>query len=169
MRQLFTRSFRLFGLCLAASLAAPDFAFAAGSYAGGNGGGETRSLPVPSITIYPGDRIKDEWLVEREFSPNMIPLRVIADNRNELIGKIARRTLFPGTPIAVTAVTEPNLVTNGAKVKIVYNEGGLTITAFGNALQAGSAGDVVSVRNTDSGLTISGIVQQDGSVLINGG
>jgi flagella basal body P-ring formation protein FlgA len=64
---------------------------------------------------------------------------------------------------------EPRLVTNGARVKVVFSEGDLEITTYGAALQAGAAGDLVAVRNLESGLTISGVVQPDGSVRVDGG
>jgi len=160
MRRIFARKLQSFAVLLGFALMQGN-ALAAG--------GEAKNLPVPNITIYPGDKIKDDWLVERDFSANAISMRIVVDRREGLVGKIARRTLLPGVPVPVTAVSEPRLVTNGEKVKMVYTEGGLTITAYGSALQAGAAGDVVTVRNLDSGLTISGIVQTDGSILINGG
>ncbi len=80
-----------------------------------------------------------------------------------VVGKVARRTLLPGQAIPTNAVGEPKLVTIGATVRVVYKEDGLTIATYASALQAGAVGDVVSVRNIESGLTISGIVQRDGS------
>ncbi len=127
-------------------------------------------LPVPNVTIYPNDTIRESWIVEHDFSASPFPPKGgVIDARAALIGKIARRTLLPGMPIPVTAVGEPRLVSNGERVRVVYTEGGLTITTYGSALQAGGAGDVVSVRNLDSGLTISGVVQPDGSISVSGG
>jgi flagella basal body P-ring formation protein FlgA len=131
---------------------------------------EVRVLPVPSITIYPGDIIRDSWLVDRDFVTNPLSSRDgVIDSHQALVGKIARRTLLPGTPIQATAVTEPRLISSGAKVKVIYSEGGMTISTYGSALQNGGAGDIVSIRNLDSGLTISGVVQPDGSVRVSGG
>jgi len=129
-----------------------------------------RLLPVPNITIYPGDAIRESWLVDRDFSSNPLAVRAgIIDTHDALVGKIARRTLLPGVPIPTTAVSEPRLIVNGARVRIVFVEGGMTITTYGAALQAGGAGDIVSIRNLDSGLTVSGVVQPDGSVRVSGG
>jgi flagella basal body P-ring formation protein FlgA len=127
--------------------------------------GNLGSLPVPAITIYPGDVIKDEWLKNRDF-PGEAGAAVTA--REALVGKVARRTLLPGVPVPPNAVAEPHAVANGAKVRILYEDGNLAITAFGAALQAGSAGEVISVRNLSSGLIISGTVQADGSVHVGG-
>jgi flagella basal body P-ring formation protein FlgA len=131
---------------------------------------ESRLLPVPNVTIYPGDAIRENWLVDRDFSSNPAAMRTgVVETRDALIGKIARRTLLPGVPISATAVTEPRLIVNGARVRVVFVEGGMTITTYGSALQAGGAGDIVSIRNLDSGLTVSGVVQPDGSVRVSGG
>jgi flagella basal body P-ring formation protein FlgA len=130
---------------------------------------ESIVLPVPNITIYPGDTIKDSWLVDREFPANSLAAKAAAlDTRLSIVGRSARRTLLPGVPIPINAVMEPKAVANGAKVKVIFEEGGLSIVTYATALQAGSVGEVISIRNLDSGLTISGIVQSDGSVRVSG-
>ena len=68
-----------------------------------------------------------------------------------------------------SGVSNRKLVSNGAEVKLVYTEGGLTIMTTGSALQDGLVGDIVQVRNNDSGVTVSGAVQPDGSVEVSGG
>jgi flagella basal body P-ring formation protein FlgA len=86
-----------------------------------------------------------------------------------VIGKMARRTLLPGTAIPLAGVDVPRLVVNGAQVDLVYIDGGLSISAVGMALQDGAAGDSVKVRNDDSGVTVTGVVQPDGAVRVSGG
>jgi flagella basal body P-ring formation protein FlgA len=126
-------------------------------------------LPVPVITIYPGDVIKDDWLADRDFpAARGTSNSTVVTSRAAIAGKIARRTLLPGSPIPLSAVAYPKLVANGAKVRLVFEEGPLAITAYGIALQAGSAGDVIPVRNLASGMTVSGTVQADGSIRVGG-
>jgi flagella basal body P-ring formation protein FlgA len=50
----------------------------------------------------------------------------------------------------------------------VFSEGPLTISGLAVALQSGGVGDVLSLRNVDSGTVIRGTVQGDGSVRIAG-
>ena len=88
----------------------------------------------------------------------------IVESRAGLVGKVARRTLLPGRAIATLAIGTPKTVANGAQVKLVYRDGGLTIVTSALALEAGGVGDTIRVRNSDSGLTISGTIQPDGSV-----
>ncbi len=126
-------------------------------------------LPVPAVTIYPGDMIKDNYLVDRDFAGNPAVSRTGAiDSRLALVGKLARRTLLPGVPIPLNAVSDPNAITNGARVRVIFAQDGLDIDTYAVALQAGSVGQVISVRNPDSGMTISGVVQADGSVRVGG-
>ena len=131
---------------------------------------ESALLPVPSFTIYPGDVIRDAAISNRDFGQNYQPSRYgVVTDRTSIIGKLARRTLLPGAPIPLNATMEPKVITAGAKIRIVFEEAGLMISTYASALQPGAVGDVVSVRNIESGLTVSGIVQADGSVRVNGG
>jgi flagellar basal body P-ring formation protein FlgA len=127
-------------------------------------------LPVPGITLYPGDVITEQALVDRDFpDDSVLSKTAAARTRAGLVGKVARRTLLPGQPIPPSAVGEPTIVANGAKVQILFEEETLRILALGTALQSGSAGEVISVRNIASGLTVSGTVQADGTVHVGGG
>jgi flagellar basal body P-ring formation protein FlgA len=126
-------------------------------------------LPVPSVTIYPGDTLKAAFLVDRDFSADPPVQGSVIDSRADLIGKVARRTLLPGVPIPLNAVNEPNAVANGAKVRVIFEQDGLVIETYAAALQSGAVGQVISVRNLDSGLTIAGTIQADGSVRVGGG
>ena len=57
-------------------------------------------------------------------------------------------------------------MTRGTSVQVVFQQAGLSITAYASPLQDGSAGDVIRVRNTDSGVIIRGVVQPDGTVRV---
>ncbi|WP_424363505.1 flagellar basal body P-ring formation chaperone FlgA [Methylocystis parvus] len=126
-------------------------------------------LPVARITIYPGDVIAESMLDERAYglAPGSEPLYARA--RETLIGKMARRTLLPGQPIPTIAIDNPRIINVGAQIKIVFAEDGLQIVAYGIAQQAGAIGDLIRVRNQDSGLFISGRIQNDGSVRVGEG
>ena len=124
------------------------------------------SIPVPTTTIYPGEIIDDGMIAERSVQPEQVGRMMIVPDRSELVGKVARRTLLPGRPVPVVAVAEPDLIPRGAPVELVFQEGGLTILAQAMALEAGQAGDIIRVRNQDSGLIIKAIVQPNGTVRV---
>jgi flagella basal body P-ring formation protein FlgA len=124
-------------------------------------------LPVPSVTIYPGDVIGESLLVEKSFSLRPGQNLPVHKSRDELIGKVAKRTLLPGKPIPLNSTREVETVRQGKPVAIVFQAGGLTITGQAIPLQSGRVGDLLSLRNMDSGTTIKGIVQADGTVRVS--
>lgn len=126
-------------------------------------------LPVPAVVIYPGDVIRDTMLTEREVAPDFPGAASAVRDVAALVGKTARHTLLPGLPVAANAVGQPKIVTVGAMVRVMFVEGGLTISTYASALQAGSVGDVIPVRNMESGLTISGTIDKDGSIRVGNG
>jgi flagella basal body P-ring formation protein FlgA len=124
----------------------------------------TIDLPVPRVTIYPGDTISTDQLVDRAFLAHTVTRATVIDDMQALVGKVARRTLLPGQPVPVNAIRDAYLVNQGKLSLVVYEMGGLTITTQALALQNGVAGDVVTLRNPDSGLTIQGTVEHDGTI-----
>lgn len=124
------------------------------------------TIPVPKVTIYPRDIIRDDML--RDLPLDFPPLANagIIDHRSGLIGKAARLTLLPGAPVGSSAVEEPRLVEIGRTVRLVFQENGITIVSSGQSLQAGFLGDNIRARNLDSGSTVAGVVQADGSLRV---
>jgi flagellar basal body P-ring formation protein FlgA len=135
----------------------------------GPGFAQEALAPSPKMVIYPGDIILDEMLTELPGGGTRDGGGPYVEDRSFILGKTARLTLLPGHAIPFAGISNRKLVANGAEVKLVYAEGGLLIVTSGAALQDGSIGDVVRVRNTDSGVTVSGAVQPDGSVKVGGG
>ena len=121
-------------------------------------------LPVPRTTIYPGDVISADQLMDRAFIAHTVTRSSIFDHRDALIGKVARRTLLPGQPVPVNAIRDAYLVSQGKASMVVFESGGLNITMHAVALDNGVAGDVVKLRNPDSGVIIQGTVERDGTV-----
>jgi flagella basal body P-ring formation protein FlgA len=125
--------------------------------------------PTPTAVIYPGDVIHDDMIADSPQGGVRDGAGPFVEDRALVVGKVARLTLLPGHAIPYAGVSNRKLVANGAEVKLVYSEGGLVIMTTGAALQDGAIGDVVRVRNSDSGVTVSGFVQPDGSVRVGGG
>jgi len=127
---------------------------------------QERVLPVPAVTIYPGDTIQDSMLRERSFPSGYRARLAVIEAPRAIVGKVARRTLLPGEPIPVNAVDDPKIVTRGVPTQVIFSEGGLTITTVASPLESGSLGEQIRVRNMDTGRIILGTVQADGKVRI---
>ena len=121
-------------------------------------------LPVPRTTIYPGDVISADQLMDRAFIAHTVTRSSVFDHRDALIGKVARRTLLPGQPVPVNAIRDAYLVSQGKSSMVVFESAGLSISMLAVALDNGIAGDTVKLRNPDSGVIIQGTVGRDGTV-----
>jgi flagellar basal body P-ring formation protein FlgA len=121
---------------------------------------------VPTRTIYPGDTISLDALREVMLKPGKRIPADVAYRPDELDGKVARRTLLPSRYIPVNSIREAYLVDQGAPVQVIFEAGALQISATAICLQPGSAGDIVKVRNLDSGKVFTAIVTGTGTVRV---
>lgn len=128
--------------------------------------GSSRAVPVPTITIYPGETIKEGVIEMRNFSAHSLERAHVVADPPALIGKVARRTLLPGQLVPRNAIEEPQLVERGHSVRVVFAEAGMMIVGIASALEAGSVGEQVRARNLDSGVTIVGTVHPDGTLRV---
>lgn len=127
-------------------------------------GAEEIVLPIPVATIYPGEIIRDGMLYDAAV--DIRDGRNAVRTRGELTGRVAKRTLFIGKPIGVSAIDEPQTISNGSPVQIVYEQPGISISATGLALQSARAGDPIRVRNVETGLVVTGVVSVTGIVMV---
>src|SRR5918994_4531269 len=121
---------------------------------------------IPNRVIYPGETISADALKEVTLKPGKQAPEAVAVTLAELDGKVAKRTLLTGRYIPLSSLREAYLVERGAAVEVVFVSGALTISASAVTLEPGSAGDLVKVRNIDSGKILSGTVMADGSIRI---
>lgn len=155
------------GLLMTVALA---FALAAGRFAAAGQANQTRyvDVPVPATMIYAGQPVVAAELTTRRVASYYIARAALITDLDQLDGKIARSTLVPGRPIAVSQVREPNVINASKPVRIVYRSGSLVITGEVIPLSSASAGETVRARNLDTGLIVTGVAQPDGTLLVAG-
>ena len=120
---------------------------------------------VPTRTIYPGEEIGAGSVQEVDVTnPNLAG--EYARQSSEVVGMVAKRTLLPGRTIPPSALREAFAVTRGQTVRLTFSIGTMMISAQGTPLENASVGDIVKVRNTDSGVTVSGTVMADKTVKV---
>jgi flagella basal body P-ring formation protein FlgA len=126
-----------------------------------------RTVFVPRAVIYPGDRLTDANLIERQLlvTPENPP--VFGERAQDLLEKVARRTLLPGELIPEMAVRAEDLVKQGRTYKLTYNTQFLSIVGVGVPLQSGAAGEVVNVRNPETGVIVKARVEADQSLAVD--
>ena len=122
---------------------------------------------IPTRIVYPGETISPDALQMARVRPGKPSTVVFAHQPAELVGKVATRTLLPGRFVPLSSVREAYVIEQGTSVQVLFVEGGLTISVRAITLQPGSAGDVVKVRNADSGAVFSATVMADGTVRVD--
>lgn len=121
---------------------------------------------VPRHVIYPGDVITADALVERKVMRSEDSGAVFGENPNDVVGKISRRTLLRGELIPNSAIRDKDLIIQGRPYKLVYNSQFVSVVGTGIPLQSASAGEMVSVRNPDTGLVIKARVLPDQTLAV---
>ena len=121
---------------------------------------------IPNRVIYPGETIDVSTLKEVTLKPGKVIPGGVVFLPEDLDGKVARRTLLPGRYIPSNSLREAWLVEQGAAVQVTFVAGALVISATAVTLEPGAAGDLVKVRNLDSGKVFSGTVMADGSIRV---
>jgi flagella basal body P-ring formation protein FlgA len=124
------------------------------------------TVVVPKQIIYPGETVTSGLVAEVRFNRKRSILSSVAVLPEDVEGKVARRTLLPGRMIPLNSLREAYTVEAGTPVAVVFEDGGLQISVTGVPLQPGSAGDVIRVRNIDSGAVLIGTVMADGTVRV---
>jgi flagella basal body P-ring formation protein FlgA len=120
---------------------------------------------VPTQIIYPGEQIDAKRLKTVEVT-NRNLAQGYASAINQVEGLVTTRTLLPGRTIMVGSLKQPSAMKRGDKILLVYDNGSLRITAAGTPLADGAVGELIQVRNTDTGVILSGTIMPDRSVLV---
>ena len=125
-----------------------------------------QALPVLTLTLYPGDAIAPETVIDKKFKATAAGFAAYVTERRQLAGKHAKRTLVAGQPIPLSGVKERDVVRQGIAAQAVFASQGLVITTRLLPLRSASAGETVEARNPESGLIISAIAQADGTLSV---
>jgi len=104
---------------------------------------------VAAKSIAAKQTIRDEDLVERKVLVDLLDRETLLV-RGQAIGQQASQEIKMGTPIVSRLVEAVPLVRNGQLVTITINQGGIRITAAGKAMENGSYGQTIRVRNEET-------------------
>lgn len=124
------------------------------------------TILVPRMAIYPGDVISDDSVVELRVARKIGEQKIFGERREDIIGKVARRTLLRGEAIMPSALREMSIVTQGRTYPMIYKSDILTISGTGVPLQSAAAGQLVNVRNPDTGAIVKARVRDDGFLVV---
>lgn len=125
-------------------------------------------IAVPVLTR----QITDRDVIEAaDLDEVMMPsARLRKDTVTEpgaLVGKSARRVISARRPIRATEVIAPKVIEKGAAVEMVYRTPYIAIRTSGEALEDGTTGALIRVKNSDSGRAVSAKVISAGRVEVS--
>ncbi len=85
---------------------------------------------------------------------------------DEVIGFETKVALYAGRPVRSGEVGPPALIERNQVVGLIYQAGGLVISAEGRALGRAGIGEAIRIMNLASRQTVSGRVRADGTVVV---
>lgn len=115
----------------------------------------TSNVPMgTALTEADAAQAEVDWAAE--------PASVVADPAL-WVGQVASRQLLAGQTLRQSMVRAPHLFKAGAQVRVVAEGPGYAVTATGQAMVAGAAGQTVRIRMAN-GRIITGVVDESGDI-----
>jgi len=128
-------------------------------------------IPLIAKTVNKGNTITQEDIELKIYPKNKLTDDSIV-NVSDLIGKSATKVLTKGTAVKKDDVKTALLIRKNATVSAIYRNNNIEIKALAIAQEDGSVGDIINLKNYDTGKGFKAMVKEDGSVAIeinNGG
>lgn len=129
---------------------------------------EMVEMPVLKHSVRAGEIIKAEDVELRDYAKARARPDTVIDMAS-LLGKSPERVISPGRPIRAQELAQPMVVKKNDLVKMLYNQGSMSISTSGQAMMDGIKGSVISVRNLESKKIIQATIQDANTVIINSG
>ena len=123
------------------------------------------SIPALSSQTRKGDIISASDIVWIEVPERNLSKDVVLD-ADELIGKTPSKVLSANRAVRTGEIANPQLVSRGDDVTIIYMVAGMTLSAKGKSQQNGSNGDLIRVTNLSSAKSMSAEVTGDREVTV---
>ncbi len=122
-----------------------------------------REVPVLSHNIERGMLISPEDIAVVRINLLKQPSDTLIDTK-DVIGKRAKARISAGETLRRTMIDIPPLVAQGKKIKLLYRRGMLSASASAVALDNGTLGESVRVRNDNSKKVLQAIVLNENEV-----
>ncbi|AEQ51875.1 flagellar basal body P-ring formation chaperone FlgA [Pelagibacterium halotolerans] len=87
----------------------------------------------------------------------------------EIMGMALQRQSRQGVMLKPSDIAAPEVVSRNEQVTVIFQQGALTLTTTGKALNAASLSQPVSVLNTMTNKVLQGVATQNGTVTVSSG
>ncbi len=123
-----------------------------------------QQVVVAAHALAPGHTLVDSDLQVLQRDRSSLPPGAV-ESESQAAGRVLRRGVAAGQSITDDMLAGPQLIHYGQAVSLIAEGDGVRLVALGIALQAGSQGQTVLVRNAQSGKVVSGVVDAQGDVI----
>lgn len=123
-------------------------------------------VPVAAMRLLPGTVLSAADLRLARMPAARVPAGS-AQRIADAVGRQLRIQAAPGTPLPLSDLAVPTLVRRDARVMMLAEGPGLSLTAEGRALEAGAAGEHIRVLNPVSKAVVDAVVIGEGRVRID--
>lgn len=113
-----------------------------------------------------GELLIEEDLETRQVSLDKLPIGYLSDS-SRLTNLELTRPLRAGTALTLNAVRSREIIRQGQEVIIVAQAAGIQVRMTGEALKNGNFGDLIPVKNLNSGRTVEATILSDSTVSVN--
>ncbi len=121
-----------------------------------------RVVRVSAVPVLRGRLNLGETIGAGDIAWQSLPVeridRTMITRAEDLVGLTVRRPIMPMTPLRNGDVKRQEMVAKGALVAMILTAPGLSLTASGQALESGAAGDVIQVANAGSRRVVPAVV-----------
>ena len=124
------------------------------------------SVPVLSRQFNAGDVIESKDITMRDMPERQLRKDTIT-SAEAIIGKSPLRMISADRPIRAQEVAMPSMIKKGDIVQMSYTTNYMLITDQGEALQDGTNGALIRVKNSKTGRAVSARVAGAGQVEVN--
>ncbi len=124
---------------------------------------EDARIPVVNRSIAVGEVIADtdlDWAAAESGN------RGTASRADQVVGRQARRPIYPGNAIPLSALRTPILIERGALISLTATLPGIALSTTAKALEQGGLGDTVRVMNASSNRVVQAVVTGPGSAAV---
>ena len=122
-------------------------------------------VPVAITNLRKGTEIDQDDLEFKYFAKNKVKGSSILDI-TKLIGQVAKKDIKKDSIISFKDVNKPTLIKRNKFVKAYFKMKNMEVKTIAIALQDGKEGDVIRLKNSNSGKIFQGMVDKEGKILV---
>jgi len=123
-------------------------------------------VAIASQALNAGEPITTDSIIFERRDMGRLPPGYFTE-LDKILGLSVKRQLAPGVVITKNMLGEPVFIRRGQPVSIIAKAGGIEVIVSGTALQDGSKGEFIRVKNSNSQKVIVGQVINDTTVQTN--